>query len=157
MQVSVDPGPIDPSVLTLQATHRSEDVWRGLDVQVDRRREHLRTIFHMQVDPRILHYVRLVGFYGVDRLVSTLHIDRALLTALLGRWRQETHTFHLLMGEVTITLGDVVVLAGLPIEGRAVTGSACRVWVDLVHILLGVRPHAGTHIRGSALGTAWLR
>ncbi|CAH9134587.1 unnamed protein product [Cuscuta epithymum] len=157
MQVSVDPGPIDPSVLTLQATHRSEDVWRGLDVQVDRCREHLRSIFHMGVDDRILHYVRLAGFYGVHRLVSTLHIDRALLTALLEHWRQETHTFHLPVGEVTITLGDVAVLAGLPIEGRAVTGTACRLCVDLVHRLLGVRPHPGTDIRGSALRMAWLR
>ncbi|KAL9686888.1 hypothetical protein QQ045_031281 [Rhodiola kirilowii] len=40
--------------------------------------------------------------------------------ALVERWRLETHTFHLHNGEMTITLEDVGVLNGLPIEVRAV-------------------------------------
>ncbi|CAH9101024.1 unnamed protein product [Cuscuta europaea] len=41
---------------------------------------------------------------GIHRLVTIVPLDRALLTALLERWRQETHTFHLPVGEVTVTL-----------------------------------------------------
>ncbi|CAH9091458.1 unnamed protein product, partial [Cuscuta epithymum] len=117
MEVIADPGPSDPSVLTLQASHRSEDVWLGMDVQVDRCREHLRGLSHLHVDPRVLAYVRAAGFFTLHRLVATVPLDRALLTALLERWRQETHSFHLPVGEVTVTLGDVAVLTGLEVDG----------------------------------------
>src|SRR5438132_1913351 len=45
--------------------------------------------------------------------------DRSLLTALVDRWRPETHTFHLPFGEMTVTLQDVAMLTGLPIAGAA--------------------------------------
>ncbi|KAK5845166.1 hypothetical protein PVK06_001321 [Gossypium arboreum] len=41
---------------------------------------------------------------------------------LVERWRSETHIFHLLCGECTITLEDVALHFGLPIDGSAVTG-----------------------------------
>ena len=43
--------------------------------------------------------------------------DRSLLTALVDRWRPETHTFHLPFGEMAPTLQDVAMLLGLPIVG----------------------------------------
>ena len=46
--------------------------------------------------------------------------DRSLLTALVDRWRPETHTFHLPFGEMTVTLQDVAMLTGLPIAGAAI-------------------------------------
>jgi hypothetical protein len=48
------------------------------------------------------------------------HMDEALLTGLVDRWRPETHTFHLPFGEMTVTLKDVTMLTGLPIRGRPV-------------------------------------
>ena len=45
--------------------------------------------------------------------------DRSLLTALVDRWRPETHTFHLPFGEMAPTLEDVAMLLGLPIAGAA--------------------------------------
>ena len=45
--------------------------------------------------------------------------DRSLLTALVDRWRPETHTFHLPFGEMTPTLQDVAMLLGLPIAGAS--------------------------------------
>ena len=47
-------------------------------------------------------------------------LDRSLLTALVDRWRPETHTFHLPCGEMTPTLKDVAMLLGLPISGDVV-------------------------------------
>ena len=42
---------------------------------------------------------------------------------MLERWRPKTHTFHLPIGECTVTLQDVYMLLGLPIDGKAVNGS----------------------------------
>ena len=36
------------------------------------------------------------------------------------RWHQETSNFHLLVGEMTITLNDVACLLGIPIAGRLI-------------------------------------
>jgi hypothetical protein len=46
--------------------------------------------------------------------------DNCLLTALVDRWRPETHTFHFRWGEMTITLQDVACLLGLPLAGNAI-------------------------------------
>jgi hypothetical protein len=46
--------------------------------------------------------------------------DNSLLTALVDRWRPETHTFHFRWGEMTVTLQDVACLLGLPLAGNAI-------------------------------------
>lgn len=46
--------------------------------------------------------------------------DQSLLSALVDRWRPETHTFHMPFGEMTVTLQDVSMLTGLPIHGRPI-------------------------------------
>lgn len=48
------------------------------------------------------------------------NFDRSLLAALVDRWRPETHTFHLPVGEMAPTLEDVTLLLGLPCAGQAV-------------------------------------
>ena len=51
---------------------------------------------------------------------ALVKLDRSLLSALVDRWRPETHTFHLPCGEMAPTLQDVAMLLGLPITGDAV-------------------------------------
>lgn len=41
---------------------------------------------------------------------------------LFERWRPETHTFHLTVGEAIVILQDVQIITGLPVDGQAVTG-----------------------------------
>ena len=83
------------------------------------------TLHHLPIydDHRIIPYLMDSGFYGIHR-VGFMQIDWALVTALVERWRPETHTFHLPVGECTITLQDVAVLLGLPIQGKVVTGTS---------------------------------
>lgn len=60
-----------------------------------------------------------------------MRVDKALLTALVDRWRPETHTFHLPCGEVAPTLEDVAFLLGLPLDGDAVGPRVVQgAWLD---------------------------
>ena len=73
------------------------------------------------LDPRIQELVRIAGFSGVLEC-GYRKIDRGLISALVERWRPETHTFHLRIGEATVTLQDVNVLMGLRVNGATVSG-----------------------------------
>ncbi|RYR60787.1 hypothetical protein Ahy_A04g017848 [Arachis hypogaea] len=55
--------------------------------------------------------------------------DGSLVSALIERWRPESHTFHLPCGEMTITLQDVAYQLGLRIDGDHVSGciSGCGI------------------------------
>ena len=74
-------------------------------------------------------------------------MDRALVSALVDRWRTETHTFHFPFGEMAITLEDVSMLLGLPIAGTPVYGGAVDVgWRQhILHRFHGVLPPGGTY------------
>ncbi|XP_056695845.1 protein MAIN-LIKE 2-like [Spinacia oleracea] len=141
MEPTIHPGPCDTSVLTLQAEHRSEDVWGGGMDRLLTCREHVLGLGEWVIHDRVLEFVRLAGFYGVHRLVGGgLALDRSLITALIERWRQETHTFHLAVGEATITLQDVAVLLGLRVHGAPVTGDGFIIEDDLVEATLQSGP-----------------
>ena len=72
----------------------------------------------------MVKYFRLheAGLLTLGRLVEggLFKLNRSFLTALVDRWRPETHTFHLPCGEMAPTLQDVTYLLGLPIVGEAV-------------------------------------
>ncbi|KAL9665412.1 hypothetical protein QQ045_020832 [Rhodiola kirilowii] len=100
------------------------------------------TVNHVTMDPtdpRIRQYVANAGFYPWS-IVANVRTDPGLLTALVERWRPETHTFHFNGGEATITLQDVALLTGLPIDGRPVTGHAHLTWPPISMRLLGDMP-----------------
>ena len=107
-----------------------------------------------RMDPRIRPYVILAGFYGIYRL-GHIMIDWPLIKCLVERWRPETHTFHVLVREMTITLQDVVIILGLCIDGHAVTRTCLLNVVELCGELLGVTPPADA-LRGSAISIRWL-
>ena len=61
------------------------------------------------LDPRIMQYIDAVGLTGLLK-VPDMEVDHAMITALVKRWRPETHTFHLPYGEMGITLQDIEVV-----------------------------------------------
>ena len=83
-----------------------------------------------RMDPRIRPYVIRAGFYDIYRL-GHIMIDWLLITCLVERWRPETHTFHVPVREMTITLQDVAIILGLRIDGPAVTGTCVFDAVEL--------------------------
>ncbi|QHO19535.1 uncharacterized protein DS421_11g329840 [Arachis hypogaea] len=83
----------------------------------------LRTRRNLMTRPskQIRPYLRRAKFEYVAYMVEFEH-DWSLTSALIGRWRPESHTFHLLCGEMTITLQDLAYQLGLRIDGDPVSG-----------------------------------
>ncbi|XP_074342714.1 serine/threonine-protein phosphatase 7 long form homolog [Apium graveolens] len=97
-------------------------------------------------------------FDGVARL-SGIHIDWSLVTALVERWRPETHTFHFPVGECTITLQDVSILLGLRVDGNIMTGSTefKGGWAKIIHDMFGEAPKENSNdLVGGRLKLSWL-
>ncbi|KAK9987571.1 hypothetical protein SO802_027810 [Lithocarpus litseifolius] len=146
-------GPSIQDVLRRQDVHRSSSLWDALlegeevpGVLKCRHRE--KGMLEGGVDPRIATYITDAGLDGLLR-VPNIDIDHALITALVERWRPETHTFHLPHGEMTITLQDIEVIMGVPVVGLPIVGLTRMNWGDLCAELLGHRPPDRVVGRGS--------
>nr|AAO38004.1 putative mutator-like transposase [Oryza sativa Japonica Group]ABF97435.1 transposon protein, putative, Mutator sub-class [Oryza sativa Japonica Group] len=92
-------------------------------------------------DDRYIPYLRAAGLLGVALVMNRGMpvFNTPALTTLVGRWRPETHSFHLTSGEMTITLQDVAMILALPLRGHAVTGRTKNPgWRAQVEQLLGI-------------------
>ncbi|XP_061356843.1 serine/threonine-protein phosphatase 7 long form homolog [Gastrolobium bilobum] len=77
-----------------------------------------------------------------------IQIDATLISALVERWRPETHTFHMTQGEMSITLQDVAGILGLPSDEQVVTGSTSENWPAVCEAIFGARPRV-SEFRGT--------
>ncbi|KAL0390488.1 UNVERIFIED_CONTAM: protein MAINTENANCE OF MERISTEMS [Sesamum calycinum] len=121
-------GPRDGTVLSQQSQHRSDDI---LDGDIDE-------VLQANVPT-----------------VRKNQYDCHLITALVERWRSKTHSFHFCIGEATITLQDVQVIWGLPIDGEPVSGTDLErtsvQWQEYCMQYIGFTPEEG------ALKGSWLQ
>ncbi|KAK1670864.1 hypothetical protein QYE76_059023 [Lolium multiflorum] len=68
-------------------------------------------------------------------------MNATAISALVYRWRPETHTFHLRAGEMTPTLQDVSMILGLPIQGEPLCiNTASDGWRQQMEVLIGMAP-----------------
>ncbi|XP_075665819.1 serine/threonine-protein phosphatase 7 long form homolog [Castanea sativa] len=138
-------GPSIGTVLTRQPMHRSSLLWdaplAGEEVPgVLTCRHRDKGLFDGGLDPRIAAYITDAGLDGL-LWVPHMDLDHALITALVERWRPETHSFHLPHGEMTITLQDIEVIMGVPVHGLPVVGfTHMDNWRDFCMDLLGTPP-----------------
>ncbi|KAL9667109.1 hypothetical protein QQ045_001457 [Rhodiola kirilowii] len=137
----IHPAPIDNSVLSRQPNHRTEAIWNPqLDPKgIDNIPLKVHKGGKLRLDARIHPYVVDVGFYPRTQVCSE-RVDSSLLTAVVKRWRPETHTCHFNDGEATITLQDVPLLTGLHVEGMPVIGRSQINFEQVCQRLLGVYP-----------------
>ncbi|KAH1222017.1 Protein MAIN-LIKE 1 [Glycine max] len=110
-------GPRDPSVLTSFAEHVAHAVWSGQE------RPDLKLVSHGRkltlIGRPVPEIEGLVAATGLSPLIdcSVITGDPGLISAFVERWHSETSTFHLPVGELTITLDDVSSILHLPITG----------------------------------------
>jgi hypothetical protein len=109
------------------------------DLKSLRVREH----FPLPWDERYTPYLARAGFLDIALVVvcGLPVLDGQLLSALVDRWRSETHSFHLPCGEMTDDMQDTTMILGLPLEGLLVSGIIQSAgWRDMVELHIGVRP-----------------
>ncbi|XP_052484785.1 uncharacterized protein LOC128039900 [Gossypium raimondii] len=88
-------------------------------------------------DERLMPYLEASGFISAT-MIRMFDLRCDLISALVKRWRPNTHTFHLSCGECTITLEDVALQLGLLIDNSVVTGvSTMSEPTTLCYYLLG--------------------
>lgn len=103
---------------------------------------------------QLVPYLERAGFYGAS-CAGHFMFDNALVSALVERWRPETHTFHMSDGECTITLQDVAIQLGLPVDGHPVIGYIPTDVSELCRQCLGKVPTA-SDMRGNRIKLKWL-
>nr|XP_004490105.1 protein MAIN-LIKE 2-like [Cicer arietinum] len=103
----------------------------------------------------ILPYLQQAGFGEVIKL-GNYKIDVGLITAMVERWRPETHTFHLSLGECTITLEDVYYILGLNVSSFPISGSNFVNVKDVCQEYLGVIPPEGA-TKGNFIKLKWIK
>ncbi|GMP84487.1 hypothetical protein CsSME_00037995 [Camellia sinensis var. sinensis] len=102
---------------------------------------------------------------GLSSLVHCTYrfVNRIVISAFVERWQPETNTFHLTVGEMTMTLDDVGTILGIPITGRSV--SAATLTDQQAHAFvvdaLGVDDAEATEelssARGQSVKLEWLQ
>lgn len=150
-----NPGPIDKSVLYDQEKHISSAVWEGQERGALRCHEHTSKLGEWQLTKRQIELVDEAGFRYL-RQIPSISLDNPLISALVERWRTETNTFHLTVGEMTITLKDVALLLGLPVEGEPVLGVTYTSCSKVCERFLGKVPESG-YTSGGMVKLSWLK
>ncbi|KAI4306046.1 hypothetical protein L6164_029358 [Bauhinia variegata] len=161
MEVSVvdpyatNPGPIDGSVLYDQDKHVSAAVWDGQERGALRCHEHTSKLDQWTLTPKQIELVEKAGFRYL-RSIPAISLDNPLISALVERWRRETNTFHLNVGEMTVTLKDVALLLGLAIDGEPVIGITYTSCSSVCEKYLGKAPESG-YTSGGMVKLSWLK
>ncbi|KAH1243193.1 Serine/threonine-protein phosphatase 7 long form [Glycine max] len=141
-------GPRENDVLWMQKQHVSQYIWnRDVDRKLRMRRA-IPTYQGIEQPPtEIISLLQQSGLYTAIKL-CIIKINGGIVNAFVESWRPETHTFHLTCGEATITLQDVSVLLGLPVDGNFLIDSTNIDGIDM--------PNANALADGNTLKLSWL-
>lgn len=117
--------------------------------------EHTSKLDQWTLTAKQIELVEKAGF-GYLRLIPAVSLDNPLISALVERWRRETNTFHLNVGEMTVTLKDVALLLGLAIDGEPVIGITYTTCSSVCEKYLGRAPES-IYTSGGMVKLSWLK
>ncbi|XP_020686692.1 serine/threonine-protein phosphatase 7 long form homolog [Dendrobium catenatum] len=135
---------VHPSIANLRGLHRAAHPNEGTILGAA---SHLLMANEWQVRcPRFIDALEHAGIACIRHL-QFIRLDHHLITALVERWCPQTNTFHLPVGEMTITLQDVQIILGVRTDGPALVGPIAiglghrwLSWPDCCDELLGSHP-----------------
>ncbi|XP_028053882.1 protein MAIN-LIKE 1-like [Camellia sinensis] len=160
-------GPSDPSILKSFKAHIAAAIWDQKERNSLRCYNHASKILEWRwwsrTDNR--RFRDIVQQSGLSSLVHFTYrfVNRIVISAFVERWQPKINTFHLKVGEMTMTLDDVGTILGIPITGRSV--SATTLTDQQAHALvvaaLGVDDAEAieelSSARGQSIKLEWLR
>ena len=117
--------------------------------------EHTKELKMWKLTEAQIKLVEMAGFKHLS-MITDMSIDAPLISALVERWRRETNSVHMRVGEMTITLEDVFLILGLPIDGDPVIGVTSHSCESICRKLLGNVPRP-EHRSGRMVKLSWLR
>ncbi|KAI0488867.1 hypothetical protein KFK09_028706 [Dendrobium nobile] len=138
------PADVHPTIACLRGKHRAAHPDQGTILE---RASHMLMVQDWSIEcPRFIAAIRTAGLHCIRQLMY-IKLDHHLLTALVERWSPQTNTFHLAVGEMSITLQDVAMIMGLQIDGPPLVGPSVvglgkrwNSWPDCCNDLLGSHP-----------------
>ena len=91
-------------------------------------------------------------------------INKIIVSGFVEMWQPETNTFHMLFGEMIITLDDVASLICIPVTGRTVSYNERMAYQEAQALLadaLGIEPTEAheelMQVRGQSIRLEWLQ
>lgn len=112
-------GPTEGDVLKKFYDHVALRVWYGEERGALTCVHHTHRLAQWDVSTYSKRFTEVVKSTGLDILAGTAQVvDRAMISAFVERWHEETSSFHLPFGEMTITLEDMFLITGLKIDGK---------------------------------------
>ncbi|XP_058746400.1 serine/threonine-protein phosphatase 7 long form homolog [Vicia villosa] len=125
-------GPSNTSVLIYFHDHVARRVWEGGERATIKYVNHARKIFDL-FKPQAQWFNDVVVDFGLGGLCMTEYstINHGMQGVFAERWHKETSSFHFPVGELTVTLHDVVCLLHLPINGRLLD----HTWIQRVEAI----------------------
>ncbi|KAH1239223.1 Protein MAIN-LIKE 1 [Glycine max] len=156
-------GPRDPSVLTEYAEHVATSVWSGEERPELKLSSHGRKVHKLgRHVPTIEEMV--IGTGLIPLIMCSVDTgNHGLISSFVKRWHRETSTFHLPVGEVSITLDDVASFLHLPIVGDFHAfqplhiDEAVLMLVELLMVSLEVAMAKTRHCCGPYVHLSWVR
>lgn len=146
--MTANPSPLNYSVLTRQSDHKSSIIWDPADGDMPETPLIVRLWdsrywdLYASSPNRVKEYIDMLRVGGVSR-IGYHTVDWGLITVLVERWRPETHTFHFTSWEATISLQDIALFWGLPIDGESLIKGPCTLprehWQQECFRLLGLQ------------------